>query len=462
MNYFDYLYLYRPNRQIFTSMMNKFLFFWLFIAFALLLNAQNTPYNGPMPGYNSDTEASIWIQFHKPLKVQLAYASSPLDSTYSEVLEANPAKAYVVVFRLKGLKPDTRYSYRLVSDSLPHEKNIFDFRTQPESGKVFDFSVATGSCSCLRDKSVGKAGRHFNSASGYRIFNAIAETNPDYMLWLGDNIYLRNKEWLSFEGVCHRYTHTRSLPQMQKLLQTTHHFSIWDDHDYGANNGNQFSASKDFALDGFNLFWVNPSTHPTNQRGIYYNYKIGDAEFFLTDDRYFRSPDTVQNNESKRFLGDAQIRWLIESLQNSDANFKIIAIGTQYLNANPEPRKEGYWKDYTTEARYLLDQIKKEKIRGVFFLTGDVHHTVLSKLVSPDFYPIHDLTVSALTSIQNPLFGIKNALKVSGTFVWNHNFAILKFSGNENKRMMQIEIRDKWGVRKWKKTIYADDLRVED
>jgi alkaline phosphatase D len=298
-------------------------------------------------------------------------------------------------------------------------------------------------------------------ASGYGIYKRIAKQKLDYMLWMGDNIYLRNGEWNSFEGVCYRYTHTRSLPQMQPLLRATHHIATWDDHDYGMNNGNALSEGRDFALRGFQEFWKNPPTHPEKEKGLYYNYRVGDAEFFLTDDRLCRSPDTMPDGPDKAFLGKVQVEWLLEGLEKSDAHFKIIGVGTQVLNQNLHPRKEGYWKDYRTEATYLLSEIRRRKIEGVLFLTGDVHHTVLSKMETPGFYPLYDLTVSGFTSIQNPFFGRKNGLKVLGTFTWVHNFCVMKFIGSGENRRLRIEIRNKIGARIWKREIFANSLRVK-
>ncbi len=445
----------------------RVILFHFFIFWVSCFYAQRLPFNGPMAGYNTNNQVSVWVQFDKPLKAQIVYRpiGSGLDAKpfSTEMLEAKAESANVLIFQIEGLTPGTEYEYEIVSPDISYPKpTTFKFKTQPKDSKPFDFSVATGSCCCLRDKSIGKAGRMYNAASGYRIYNSIARQKPDYMAWLGDNIYLRNGEWNSMEGVCCRYTHTRSLPQMQKLLRTGHHFSTWDDHDYGYNNGNTYSRSKDYALDGFNLFWANPKTHPDGVKGIYYSYKIGYAEFFMTDDRYFRSPDTLPDGENKAFLGKEQLNWLIQSLKKSDAEFKIVAIGSQFLNPNPEPRKEGFWKDYNTEAKALINEIQKEKIEGVLFLTGDVHYTVLSKLDLSGFYPLYDLTVSALTSIQNPFFGTKSELRVPGTFVWNHNFAMLKFSEKENERILTIEIRDKWGIRRWKRKINASELKLKN
>lgn len=419
--------------------------------------------NGPMTGFVTDSTVTIWLQTDTNQSVYLTYhkenaSSSTAIKTEEHITEKS--QAFATKFTLPHLQPATKYIYNVWLDgkqiALPKE---LKFQTQPAKNQTFDFCVATGSCSCLRDKTSKYPDKFYQIASGYGIFNKMAKRNPDYVAWLGDNVYLRNGEWESKEGVQYRYTHTRSLSKIQRLLQTGSHFATWDDHDYGANNGNSLEKNKDFAKECFDAFWANPPQNHT-QKGIYYSYNIGDVSFFMTDDRYFRSPQHLPDNADKAFLGKEQLDWLLSELEKSTANFKFIAIGTQYLNPNTHPYKEGYWKDYQTEARFLLDEIVKRKINGVFFLTGDVHHTVLSKLTPQGFYPVYDLTVSAFTSAQNPFFGRKNPLKVKGTFVGAHNFAILSFSGEAKNRQMKIEIRNKWGIRRWKKTIFAKDLTL--
>ena len=53
--------------------------------------------------------------------------------------------------------------------------------------------------------------------------------NPDFMLWLGDNTYLRESDWNSRTGFIKRYPHTRALSELQPLLASTHHYATWDD-----------------------------------------------------------------------------------------------------------------------------------------------------------------------------------------------------------------------------------------
>ena len=79
------------------------------------------------------------------------------------------------------------------------------------------------------------------------------------MLWLGDNIYLREPDWNSWTGIIHRYTHDRATPQLQPFMASVHNYAIWDDHDFGPNDSDKSFWNKNLTLKAFKLFWANPS-----------------------------------------------------------------------------------------------------------------------------------------------------------------------------------------------------------
>ena len=74
-----------------------------------------------------------------------------------------------------------------------------------------DFSLAFGSCAYINDPSVDSTTAP-PYGGGYEIFETIAQTEPDLMLWLGDAIYLRPADWSSPSGIHRRYRHARRLP----------------------------------------------------------------------------------------------------------------------------------------------------------------------------------------------------------------------------------------------------------
>jgi alkaline phosphatase D len=313
------------------------------------------------------------------------------------------------------------------------------------------FRIAVGSCFYVNEPRYDRPGNPYGG--DYQILAAIARTRPDAMLWLGDNAYYREVDYTR-AGMLHRYTHTRSFPELQPLLGSVHHYAIWDDHDYGPNDSDRSWFLKETAREVFQLFWGNLTFGMGSDPGITTMFRWGDVEFFLLDDRYYRTPNRRRSGP-RRILGPEQLEWLIDALTYSSAPFKFVAIGGQVLN--PRPEFETYSRISPNERQELLDRITAENISGVVFLTGDRHITELTKIDRAGHYPLYDLTVSPLTAGPHTE-GTINPAAIPGTFVNQRNFAVLDFSGRRTDRSMKITVFDTNGRELWTRTIRAAEL----
>jgi alkaline phosphatase D len=277
------------------------------------------------------------------------------------------------------------------------------------------------------------------------------------MIWGGDNLYLREADWDSKTGILHRYTHSRSIKEIQPLLAKTQNFAIWDDHDFGPNDSDRSFYNKNLTLEAFKDFWANKSygMTPEQNEGNYSTFNWSDAQFFLLDDRFFKSPNDRKTGE-RTILGDKQFEWLIDALSCSSASFKIIYIGGQVITT--AARFENY-ATYPEEKERLLEEILDNKIKGVLFLSGDRHFTELSKLERNGTYPIYDWTVSPLTSgIAESYKEDKNTNQVEGSLFAVNNFGIISFSGNKENRQMKLTLFDINGNELWNKVILKKEL----
>jgi alkaline phosphatase D len=286
------------------------------------------------------------------------------------------------------------------------------------------------------------------------IFKAIAEKKPDFMLWIGDNTYTREGDWNTKGGFLHRYTHTRSLPEMKALLASSHHYATWDDHEYGPNDSDRSFWNKKIASETFETFWPMPNK-PMGDGPVCQTFGWGDCQFFMLDDRWFRAPN-ADKDSTKSYLGEAQINWLMDALTFSKANFKIIACGGQVIN---DAAVYENYAAYPVERRRLLDRITRAGISGVLFLSGDRHHAELSRLERQGTYPLYDLTTSPLTAgIHNP--GKEaNTLRVEGTLFNGHNFARIQVNGEAKKRVLKMNLFDNRGNLVWEKELKAEELK---
>ena len=438
----------------------------LVLLLALLLaataRAQESPLAaGPMAGFSAHRQALLWVQTARPAEVRFRWwdLAEPARGDTTAAVATATATAHVAKVVVDGLEPGRRYGYEVLVDGRPAPRDwplefqtqaLWQWRTDPPP-----FTLAVASCFYVNEPPVDRPGTPYGGDP--RILGAIHALRPDAMVWLGDNTYLREVDWDTREGILRRYSHTRALPELQPLLGSTHHYATWDDHDFGPNNSDRSYWAKHLTREAFDLFWGNPPFGGHGLGGITSRVQWADVEIFLLDDRWDRSPERRRTGE-RTILGSEQFRWLIDALASSRAPFKLVAIGGQVVS--PAAVFEN-WATYPEARERLLEALAEERIEGVVFLTGDRHHTELTRLERAGAYPLYDLTVSPLTAgVGNPRE--ENAARVDGTLVKAHNFAILSFSGPRLDRRMEIAVRGADGEVLWTRTIAATELAYPD
>ena len=426
--------------------------------------AQEILQSGPMVGYSAMREAGLWVQTSKPAKVKIAFwnIKEPKTVVYTNEVNTKKEEGYTAKLTAENLEPGQVYNYSLLINGKkvahPYDlkfqtQKLWQFRTDPPK-----FTFAAGSCFYVNEPEYDRAGKGYGS--DYEIVKSIYEKHPDFMVWLGDNWYYREADWDSWSGMLSRITHTRSLPELQPLLASVHHYSIWDDHDFGPNDSDRGFWNKFKTLEAFKLFIPNPSFGINGKPGITSFFQWGDTDFFLLDNRFYRTPNTRKTDDGRTVLGDEQIQWLIDNLAVSKAPFKIVAMGGQFLN----PVQKSYLETYSIfpeEKEKILSLIKKEKIEGVIFLTGDRHHSELTKLDRNEDYPLYEFTISSLTAGVSAGKDEENVLRVAGTVTDEHNFALFTVEGARRNRTLICTVFNVKGEKLWEYKINESELKYK-
>ncbi len=446
----------------------------------IIVSAQNKSaiLGGPMLGYVELRTARIWCEVSPQTnKVSVSYKkagipSAPSVVTYKGKLgeDFNP-----VILELNGLDFNTTYSYELtaVAGSESHKKSgLFTTTDLWQYRKNFpDLTFLTGSCAYLNEAKVDRQNVEFinpkTPAKPYggdsSIFETMAKEKAAFNLWLGDNWYYREVDYWSAWGLSYRASVTRKTPVLQNLLKAMPQYGIWDDHDYGPNDADKSYLLKDKALEIFKNYWPNPS-YGQNGQGIYTKLSYSDVDFFLMDDRWFRSSDRMsaqvdgKPNPDKRMWGKDQMEWLKNALKNSNTNFKIIVTGSQTLNrASPFDCLQ----TFPIEFNELMDFLKQEKINGVLFLTGDRHHSEVIKYERAGTYSLYDITVSPFTaSVAKPATQEENNPdRIPGTLVVEQNYGRITVSGPPRSRVLKVEYIGLKGQKYAEWSIGEGDLR---
>ena len=411
--------------------------------------------SGPMVGFVEIEEVMIWLQTDKPCEVHVEYYPknqenkklvSKTVSTQS-VLEGETLFPVYIAKILLKTEPSTEYVYEVYLNKKKIQRpypmsfktqSFWHYRKDPQN-----FSFALGSCFFVNDSIYDRPGKSYGG--NYEILNAIYEKKPNFMLWLGDNTYLREPDYFTLSGMLYRYTHTRKLPELQPLLANFANYAIWDDHDYGPNDSDRSYKLKNYSQKIFEQFWANPK--PVASVSYYTHFMYEDCEFFLLDNRFFRTPNK-RMNDKRTVLGQEQLQWLIDALVSSKASFKFVCIGGQVLNTANVFENYAIFEE---ERKYLIESIQKEDIKNVIFLTGDRHHTELS--VTPNEPKIYDFTVSPLTAGAANFPDEKNEWRVPNSYIGERNFGVITVSGKAKERILSLQVFDSKGKELWKNSI---------
>ena len=412
-----------------------------------------------MHGYADVTSARVWLQAEAPGPVVVTWRAEGAAAEQRLALDAVAERENVVVARLTGLVPGGRASYRVEGDGDVRAGTV---RTQvlvEEAKDAPPVTIAIGSCYFLNDADALRP-RDRTYGGGYEIFDAIANQTPDVMLWLGDNVYLRPQDYRAPAAMARRYRDQRSAAPLQRLLTATSHLAIWDDHDYGPNDGGAAYARRDETLRLFRIYWANPSFGVPEAPGTFGVATAGDVDLVLLDDRYHRANPRLPEEPGKSMWGAAQFAWLKAVLLNLRGQVTLVANGSQFWNA--ASRHEGLHQ-YPTEQQALAEFLLQQRIGGLVFLSGDRHFGELLRVERPGAYPLHEFTSSPLTSKpwEKPAARERdNPQVVPGTLVGKRQFGLIKVTGPGNDRRIELSSRDQEGVLLWTYELRASDLRI--
>ncbi|NOT37049.1 MAG: alkaline phosphatase family protein [Saprospiraceae bacterium] len=423
--------------------------------------------SGPMLGYIELRTAKIWCEVVPGTKTELIYWKvGNANSTQKAYKNFNKFMNFETqIFDLVNLEPGTKYMYQIISHPKPKSINATgEFSTQ-ELWKwrkpAPDFSFITGSCAYFNERVYDRPGKPYGNDSS--IFISMAKEDSDFMLWLGDSWYTREVDYGSEWGLWYRASRDRNFKVLQPLLKNMSNYAIWDDHDYGPNNEGISYIFKEESRKVFQSYFANP-TYGMNNQGIYSKVSHNDVDVFFLDNRTWRSSDRMPSyiqgkiNEEKIMYGKEQLTWLKNALLSSTATFKIIATGSQIINAY---NKYDCLFQYPAEYKELMEFLQYSKVNGVVFLTGDIHFSEINKLERDSLYPIYDVTVSPLTSGVTKLTqeDRNNKMRINGALIEEHNYGKLSFLGNDKERKLVIEFLNKYGESKYKLEIPASELK---
>lgn len=245
--------------------------------------------------------------------------------------------------------------------------------------------LAVASCSNYRKLDVQDA-----------LYSRLQEQAPDMLFFIGDIVYSNSRISSVFETpedpstALERYViswNTINLYQLEPLVPT---LTVWDDHDYGTNNGGASHPYKDQMHEIFRSFYPLPDLHSrlSFAPGVGFRFRAFGMDTYFLDDRTY-----YVKNQSQ--WGDAQDTWFVQDYNSSPLPAWIIN-GTQFFHyfftvesvekcAPPSLRK--------------LQTLLQNKKKPTALFSGDVHCSQIQEIPATVFgFKTYEITSSAIHS----------------------------------------------------------------
>ena len=240
------------------------------------------------------------------------------------------------------------------------------------------------------------------------ILKTIEKKELDLFMFIGDNVYGDQKDGELDKLI---RTYKQQYNNLENFLKNVSTEFIWDDHDFGLNDGGSDYRYKDRAKELFLETWKIPSQDPRRLRdGLYFDKMIKKnglkVHLIFLDNRSFKSEWKITdefNKEGKEryvkdfdpdktLLGKKQWQWLKDKL-NEDSDIKIVLSSLQILSLG-----HGWesWDKLPLERERLFNLIDESNVSNLFILSGDRHRGGFYSFKTDDNNDIYEFTSSSL------------------------------------------------------------------
>jgi len=279
------------------------------------------------------------------------------------------------------------------------------------------------------------------------ILKTIEKKELDLFMFIGDNVYGDQKDGELDKLI---RTYKQQYNNLENFLKNVSTDFIWDDHDFGLNDGGSDYRYKDRAKELFLETWKIPSQDPRRLRdGLYFDKMIEKnglkVHLIFLDNRTFKSEwkltDEFNKEGKERYvkdfdpdktlLGKKQWQWLKDKL-NEDSNIKIILSSLQILSLG-----HGWesWDKLPLEREKLFNLIDESNVSNLFILSGDRHRGGFYSFKTGDNNDIYEFTSSSLNLPIPFNTEEKGPLRIGSTYR-KANFGVVRIF--EDKVVMEL------------------------
>ena len=304
------------------------------------------------------------------VRITLKSASSEMSSGW---LKADQKKDFTVFHLFKDLKPNTRYEVRL--EGRPTEKGLIQravgtFTTAPRRYEKKELNLTTSTCQYFWS--------HDDSLKGFHTYQSMALLKPDLFVQTGDYVYFDKPGPMATtpEKARHKWHAMDAWPSLKSFYQYTPVYMLKDDHDLLADDVHPRSTpfGKLSISAGLEIWHENVPLADKPYRTLRWGQ---DVQLWFLEGREYRSNNDMPDGAEKTIWGTEQKNWLINTLQKSDATYKIIFSPTPIIGPDRGTKADNHSNlAFKTEGDWARKLFSEQQ---AIIVNGDRHWQYVSK-----------------------------------------------------------------------------------
>ncbi|MDB4929292.1 MAG: Phosphodiesterase/alkaline phosphatase, partial [Myxococcaceae bacterium] len=209
------------------------------------------------------------------------------------------------------------------------------------------------------------------------LVHAGARDDLDFFIHAGDHVYTDHGAPSETLGdYREKYAANWSSAGLRALHRSTGMYLTWDDHEV-RNNWDPETFPRARLASARQAFFEHRATRrdAAAPDRIWRSFRWGHtAEVFILDCRSERRPSTRSLTPARDsvYISRAQMDWLKAGLRASPAVFKFI-VNSVPIYGRPGGLDSDNWIAYPSQRREILGHIANNNLRGVVWLSGDIH-----------------------------------------------------------------------------------------
>ena len=291
----------------------------------------------------------------------------------SDWYEAGAEHDFTAKLPFRDLKPGTQYQvlWEARSDARGAiASTTTDFTTAPDEENSQPIQLVTSTCQYFWS--------HDDAERGFSTYDSMARLNPDFFVQTGDYVYYDKPGPLAknLEKARHKWHAMDAWPALKEFYHKVPVYMLKDDHDLLDDDADPASpAYGDLTFEeGLSVWRENVPLADKPYR----TFRWGkDLQIWLTEGREYRTPNKTADNPGKTIWGEEQKKWFQQTVEASDATFKILFSPTPIVGPDREKKTDNHANAaFQTEGAWLRGYLARQK--NMYVVNGDRHWQYVS------------------------------------------------------------------------------------